>query len=66
MNASYKERVLGICKTLSGKMDAAAIRLESNRARTIININADEHTVLVWALREFWDRVEKSSDKATQ
>ncbi len=66
MNPSHKERVLDICQRLSSKLDVAAVQLECNRSRTIININGDEHTVLVWALREFWDKVEKSGEKATQ
>lgn len=62
---SHKERILGICQKLSDKLDAAAVRLECERPTTIINISGAEHTVLVWALHEFWDKIEKTEDKAT-
>lgn len=67
MNPSHRERVLSACQRLNDKLNIAAIQLESERRRTIININNDEHTVLVWALHEFWDRIENmGGEKATQ
>lgn len=63
---SHKEHILSICQKLSDKLDAAAVRLECERPTTIINISGAEHTVLVWALHELWDKIEKLEDKATQ
>ena len=64
MNPEHKKRVLAVCQRLSDKLDAAAVQLECERPRTIINISSEEHTVLVWALREFWDKVDKLDDTA--
>lgn len=58
-NPAHKNRILSICQRLSDKLDVAAVQLECERPRTIINISNEEHTVLVWALHEFWDKVEK-------
>ena len=66
MNPEHKERVLAICQRLSDKLDVAAVQLECERPRTIINISGDEHTVLVWALREYWDKVEKLGNTDTR
>lgn len=53
----HRKRVLDVCQRLSDKLDAAAVQLECERRRTIINITSADHTVLVWALRDYWDRV---------
>lgn len=52
-----RKRVLDVCHRLSNKLDAAAATIECIRPRTIINIDGEECTVLVWALHEFWSKV---------
>lgn len=60
-----KKRTLGVCQRLSDKLDAAAVQLECERPRTIINVNSEEHTVLVWALHEFWSKVMVEDESKT-
>lgn len=59
ISEELRKTVSEICNQLSEKLDEAAIRLEiGSTGRTIINLNSEQHTILVWALREYWDKVD--------
>lgn len=66
MNAEDRKWRSEICKQLSDKMDKAAVQIEmGSTGRAIINLDGSQHTVLVWALREYWDKVDNPKEVLT-
>ena len=58
INEKYKAEALKACERLEGKMIRASHQLECGASRVIINLSDQDHTILFWALRRFWDEVE--------